>query len=258
MLLAIDIGNSKVAVGLFKASLLHHHSQIPTGLQTGEEAYGRLLSAQLSAARTPADEITGAIISCVVPPLAATFKSIVARAVAQDPLFVSAEMETGLTIRYSNPAELGSDRIASAVAAFHQYRTDVIVVDLGTATTFSLVTREGEFLGGAIAPGLGIAADALYSKTAQLPRVPLQRPSSVIGRDTSSNIQAGLLLGHAGLVDSMIERMETELGRKTIAVATGGLGDLVAAESRRIQKVHPFLTLEGLELLYRRSRLSSK
>ncbi len=256
MLLAIDIGNSKVAVGLFKASLLYDHRQFPSDKQTGADDYGRLLSDQLSAAGVQADEISGTIISCVVPSLADTFRTIVVRACAHEPLFVSPRMKTGLTIRYSNPTELGSDRIANAVAAFQLYRTDVIVVDLGTATTFSVVTREGEFLGGAIAPGLGIAADALYSKTAQLPRVPLQRPSSVIGRDTSSNIQAGLLLGHAGLVDSMIERMETELGRKMVAVATGGLAEVIAPESRRIEKVHPFLTLEGLELLYRLSRPS--
>jgi type III pantothenate kinase len=182
---------------------------------------------------------------------------MVAHRFAHEPLFVTSRMKTGLTIHYSNPAELGSDRIANAAAAFHQYRTDVIVVDLGTATTFSVVTREGEFVGGAIAPGLGIAAEALYSRTALLPRVPLRQPLSVIGHDTSSNIQSGLLLGHAGLVDSMIERMESELGRKMVAVATGGLVEVVAQESRRIEKVHPFLTLEGLELLYRFSQPSS-
>jgi type III pantothenate kinase len=167
------------------------------------------------------------------------------------PLVVSADTVTGLTLKYANPKEIGSDRIVNAVAAFHKYRRDLIVVDFGTATTFCVVTKSGEYLGGVIAPGLGISAEALFTRAAKLSKVEIARPKTVIGADTASSIQSGLLYGYAGLVDSIVGRMEQELGRSTYVVATGGLATTIAPETRSIQKIEPLLTLEGLELLHR-------
>jgi type III pantothenate kinase len=172
----------------------------------------------------------------------------------QRPLIVSSDTDTGLTLRYANPKEIGSDRLVNAAAAYHKYRRDLIVVDFGTATTFCAITAAGHYLGGVISPGLGISAEALFTRAAKLAKVELIRPKSVIGTDTASSIQAGLLFGYAGLVDTVVRRMEQELGRSAYVIGTGGLSSILAAETTSIQKIEPFLTLEGLELLYRRSQ----
>jgi type III pantothenate kinase len=169
-------------------------------------------------------------------------------------LVVSPDLDTGLRLCYTNPHELGTDRLVNAAAAYARYKTSLIIVDLGTATTFCAITQSGEYLGGVIAPGLGIAADALVSRTAQLPKVDLVAPKTVIGRDTVSSIQAGLIFGYTGLVDEIVSRMQAELGQPAMVIATGGLASFIAPESRTIREVRPFLTLEGLELLYRRTR----
>jgi type III pantothenate kinase len=176
----------------------------------------------------------------------------------QTALVVSSDIDTGLILEYDNPKEIGSDRIVNAAAAYHKYRRDLIVVDFGTATTFCVITKTGEYRGGVIAPGLGISAEALFSRTAKLSKVEFVRPKSVIGVDTASSIQSGLLFGYAGMVDALVRRIEQELGRPAYVVATGGLASVIAPETTAIQKVDQFLTLEGLELLYRRARGPSK
>ena len=254
MLLAIDIGNSNIVWGLFDGRTLKGHWRVATDPRRTSDEYGILFSNFLAAAGTKPEQISGAVISSVVPALTRPFEIMAQAFFGQVPLVISSDTDTGLTLRYANPTEIGSDRLVNAAAAYERYRTDLIVVDFGTATTFCAVTKAGEYLGGVIAPGLGISADALFSHTAQLPKVQLVRPKSVIGRDTASSIQSGLIYGYAGLVDEIVRRMEQELGHSCLVVATGGLSAIIASESRTIREVRPLLTLDGLELLYRRSR----
>jgi type III pantothenate kinase len=253
MLLAIDIGNSNVSCGLFEQSALKRHWSLSTDpSKTGDE-YGVLVLGVLREAGIEPDRITAVVLSSVVPSLTAVIETMADTIFHCRSLVVSTDMETGLTLAYTDPRELGTDRLAAAVAAYARYRTSLIVVDVGTAITFSAVTHSGEYLGGVIAPGIRIAADALAARTARLPRVDLIRPKTVIGRDTRSSIQSGLIFGYAGLVDEIVTRMQQEMGKKALVIATGGLASLVAPESRTITEIRPFLTLEGLELLYHRT-----
>jgi type III pantothenate kinase len=251
MLLAIDIGNTNIVWGLFEGRTLPSHWRLATDAKKTADEYGVLFLSLLAQRGHIAPQVTGAILSSVVPALTGTFESMIGTYFQRAAVVVSADMPTGLTLKYANPKEIGSDRIVNAAAAYHKYRRDLIVVDFGTATTFCVVTKSGDYLGGVIAPGLGISAEALFARAAKLSKVELARPKSVIGTDTASSIQSGLLYGYAGLVDSLVKRMEQELGRSTYVVATGGLAPIIAPETTTIQKVEPFLTLEGLELLHR-------
>lgn len=253
MLLVVDIGNTNIVWGIYKGPTLAAHWRLATDPKKTSDEYGILFSSLLASAGFPSQGMSGAIVSSVVPALTATFEDLIESYFHQRPLIVSAETDTGLTLRYANPKEIGSDRLVNAAAAFHKYRRDLIVVDFGTATTFCTITREAEYLGGVIAPGLGISAEALFARAAKLSKVELTRPKSVIGTDTAESIQAGLLFGYAGLVDALVRRIEQELGRSTFVIATGGLSSIIAPETTSIQKIEPFLTLEGLELLYRRA-----
>jgi type III pantothenate kinase len=254
MLLAIDIGNSNVVAGIFDGSTLLTHWRWATDPKTTADEYGVLcLSLMARDGRLP-QHITGAILSSVVPALTNTFESMIDTSFGCALITVSPDMDTGLTLKYSNPKEIGSDRIVNAAAAYEKFRRDLIIVDFGTATTFCAVSREGEYLGGVIAPGLAISADALFARAAKLSKVELARPKSVIGTDTAGSIQSGLIFGYAGLVDTLVQRMEIERGRTSYVIATGGLASVIAPEARSIQHLEPFLTLHGLELLYRRAR----
>lgn len=254
MILAIDIGNSTVACGVFSGGALKAAWRLPSDPSLDAEAYGRLLLAEVRAAGHEPGQVRGVAICSVVPALTPVFTRLAADVLGVSPLVASADLDTGLTLRYTNPRELGVDRLVSAAAAYARHRSWLIVVDLGTATTFSVVSESGDYLGGAIAAGLGLSADALASRTAQLPKVHLAPPPSVIARDTRSSIQSGLLFGHAALVDGMVERMQHELGPKVQAkvLATGGQAALIAPLSRTIQETRLHLTLEGLDWLYRR------
>lgn len=251
MLLAIDIGNSNVTCGLFEKHALKRHWYFSTDPSRTADEYGVLFLGVLRDAGIDPARITGVIVSSVVPSLTSVIETMAGTLFHRQCLIVSCDMKTGLTLAYTDPQELGTDRLAAAAAAHARYQTSLIVVDLGTATTFSAVTDSGEYLGGVIAPGIRMAADALAARTAKLPRVDLIRPKTVIGRDSRSSIQSGLIFGHAGMVDEIVSRMQQEMGRKTLVVATGGLAALVAPESRTITEIRPFLTLEGLELLHR-------
>lgn len=257
MLLAIDIGNTNVVWGIFEGPALCSHWRLATSPKTTADEYGVLFLSLLARSGRAPEQITGAIISNVVPALTDTFGSMVETYFRRTPLMVSADMDMGLTLKYANPKEIGSDRIVNAAAAHHKYRRDLIVVDFGTATTFCSVTGAGEYLGGVIAPGLGISAEALFARAAKLSKVEIARPKTVIGTDTAGSIQAGLVFGYAGLVDALVRRMDQELGRTSYVIATGGLAPVIAPETTSIHKVEPLLTLEGLELLYRRARGSS-
>ncbi len=251
MLLVVDIGNTNIVWGLYRSSTLVAHWRIATDPKKTEDEYGVLFCSLLAQAGQVASLVDGAILSSVVPALTGTFESMIGAYFGQSPMIVSPDTPTGLTLKYANPKEIGSDRIVNAAAAYHKYRRDLIVVDFGTATTFCVVTKSAEYLGGVIAPGLGISAEALFARAAKLSKVELTRPKTVIGTDTAGSIQAGLLFGYAGLVDSLVRRIEQELGRTTYVIATGGLASVVAPESATIHKIEPLLTLEGLELLYR-------
>lgn len=254
MLLAVDIGNTNIVWGLFRGSELVAHWRLATDAKRTSDEYGVLFLNLLAHSGQIPTQVSAAILSSVVPALTETFEAMIGTYFHRTPMIVSADTATGLTLRYANPKEIGSDRIVNAAAAYHKYRRDLIVVDFGTATTFCVITKSGEYLGGVIAPGLGISADALFTRAAKLSKVEIARPKTVIGVDTGSSIQAGLLYGYAGLVDSLVKRMEQELGRSTYVVATGGLATIIAPETTSIQKVEPFLTLEGLELLHRLAR----
>lgn len=253
MLLAVDIGNTNIVAGIFDGAHLLTHWRLASDPKATADEYGVLCLSLMARDGHIPECITGAIISSVVPALTETFESMIERFFHRTPLIVSSEMDTGLTLKYLNPREIGSDRIVNAAAAYHKFRRDLIIVDFGTATTFCAVTHVGEYLGGVIAPGLAISADALFTRAAKLSKVELVRPKTVIGIDTASSIQAGLVFGYAGLVDALIQRMESELGRRSYVIATGGLASVIAPEARSIQHIEPFLTLEGLELLSRRA-----
>ena len=254
MLAAIDIGNTNVVWGIFDGSTLLAHWRMATNPKATADEYGVLCVNLLARhTRTP-EEITGTIISSVVPSLTETFVTMSETCFSCTPLVVSSDTDTGLTLRYNNPREIGSDRIVNAAAAHHKFHRDLIIVDFGTATTFCAVTKTGEYLGGVIAPGLGISAEALFTRAAKLSKVEIIRPKTVIGTDTAGSIQAGLLFGYVGLVDSLVRRMEQELGHSCYVIATGGLASVITPESSTIQTIEPLLTLEGLELLYRRAQ----
>ena len=254
MLIAVDIGNSNIVWGLYEQRTLKGHWRLATDASKTADEYGLLFRGLLETEGLQTSHITGAILSSVVPSLTNTFEEMIESYFHHLPLVVSAELDLGLRVLYPNPQEIGSDRLVNAAAAYAHYRTSLIIVDFGTATTFCAVTQGGDYLGGAIAPGLGIAADALFSRTAKLPKIELARPKTVIGKDTVGSMQSGLVFGYAGLVDEVVSRMQTELGQKAKVIATGGLAGLIAPESRTIQEVRPYLTLEGLELLYPRTR----
>ena len=254
MLLAIDIGNTNVVWGIYDGPILKAHWRLSTDAKTTPDEYGILFTSLLSSAGISPHQVSGAIVSNVVPALTGTLETLIEEYFRQRPLFVTAETDTGLLLRYANPKEIGSDRLVNAAAAYHKYRRDLIVVDFGTATTFCAITKNAEYLGGVIAPGLSISAEALFSRAAKLSKVELTRPKTVIGTDTATSIQAGLLFGYAGLVDALVRRIEHELGRSTYVIATGGLSSVIAPETTSIQKIEPLLTLEGLALLYRRAK----
>jgi len=254
MLLAIDIGNTNIVWGVFDGDRLIADWRIGTDHAKTTDEYAILLLDLLRVEDIASEHLNGVILSSVVPPLTPLFEELAETYFHCLRLTVSVEMNTGLTIAYPNPRELGSDRLVNATAAYHRYGGPLIIVDFGTATTFCAITAEGAYLGGAIAPGLRIAAEALYVKTAKLPKIELIRPKSAIGQDTVSSMQAGLIFGYAGLVDELVRRIQQELGRDCFVLATGGLAKIIAPECRSIREVCPHLTLDGLALLYAMNR----
>ena len=254
MLLVIDVGNTNVVLGIYRQSELVSHWRINArGNQTDDE-YGILITSLLQQAGILSQQVTAVIMASVVPPVQATLARAVFRLFAISPLIVGPGLKTGISIRYDNPLEVGADRIVNAVAAYERLRSAAVVVDFGTATTFDLISSRGEYIGGAIAPGLRVASDALFERTAKLPRIELRRPRAVIGRNTVESMQSGLFWGYVALVDGLITRMVGESGFHPVRVmATGGLAGLMAGESTRIEQVDEYLTLTGLRLLYERN-----
>lgn len=257
MLLAIDAGNSNIVIGLYELtsepSRLVADWRITTPVNQTASECGVVLSNLFALAKLEMSVVDGIVVSSVVPPLDPVLKEVCAVYFHVKPIFIEPGIRTGLPILTDNPSEVGADRIVNCVAAFDKFGGPTIVVDMGTATTFDVISKKGEFLGGAIAPGLRISADALFARAARLPRVDIKRPAKVIGTNTVDNMQIGLYYGYIGLVDGILERMVAELGAETKVVATGGLAKLIASGSKFIATVDDMLTLTGLRIVYQRN-----
>jgi len=255
MLLAIDIGNTGINLGIFDDDKLKATWRLATEIHRLADEYGALLLTLLHHQRLPSSKVTGAALCSVVPPLVPVFQEVCQKYFSTSPLVVEAGIKTGVRICVDNPRELGSDRVVNAVAAHHLYGEPIIVIDFGTATTFDVISKEGDYLGGAITPGINIASEALFTHTAMLPRIRLTLPKQAIGKNTISAMQSGIIFGYIGLIESMIQRIEQELGSKAKVVATGGYAYPLAKEIPTIEIINPDLPLIGLRLIYEMNKL---
>ena len=269
MLLVLDVGNTNTVLGVYElaapgvakkpggARLIAHWRVATVRTHTVDE-YGVLFRNLFAIGKVNASDVRGIIISSVVPPMDSTLRQVCERYFQLKPLFVEPGVKTGMPILYENPQEVGADRIVNGVAAFDKYGGPCVVVDFGTATTFDVVSRKGEYMGGVIAPGIGISAQALFEHTARLPFVDIRRPTKVIGANTVASIQSGLFFGYLGLVDGILDRLVAELGKDTKIIATGGLAALIGESSKYIETVDDLLTLDGLRIIWERNAAAQK
>ncbi len=256
MLLVIDVGNTTTVIGIFDGEELVESWRVGTQVERTTDEYGILFKELLVFSKVRRKDIDGIIISCVVPPLRPSLEGLARKYFNLEPLIVEPGIRTGMPIHIDNPREVGADRIVNAVAGYHKYKTSLIIIDFGTATTFDFISSKGAYEGGVIAPGLVISAEALFREASKLPRVELLRPKNVIGKNTITAMQSGIVLGYAGLVENIVQRMKEEIKKsypdepEPKVIATGGLARLIANETNCIQEVDENLTLEGLRILY--------
>lgn len=253
MIFVVDVGNTNTVLGVFDGEELLHHWRVETNRNKTEDEYGIIIKSLFNHVNLSLFDISGIIISSVVPPMMFSLERMCQKYFNVKPLIVGPGIKTGLNIKYENPREVGADRIVNAVAGIHDYGSPIIIVDFGTATTYCYINEEKQYLGGAIAPGISISSEALYTRASKLPKVEIVRPSGVIGKNTVSAIQSGIVFGYVGQVEGIVNRMKAESKQPPTVIATGGLAKLISEETSVIDVVDPFLTLRGLQLIYKRN-----
>lgn len=253
MIFVFDVGNTNTVLGVYSGEELIHHWRVETHRNRTEDEYGMVIKSLFDHVNLKFSDIDGIIISSVVPPIMFALERMCQKYFHIKPLVVGPGVKTGLNIKYENPREVGADRIVNAVGAIDEYGSPLIIVDFGTATTYCYISEDKEYLGGAIAPGIGISTEALYTRAAKLPRIEIVRPDGVIGKNTVSAMQSGILYGYVGQVEGIVNRMKAESKKPPTVIATGGLASLISEESTVIDIIDPFLTLKGLRLIYKRN-----
>ncbi len=254
MLMVLDVGNTNIVLGVFEGQRLVRNWRISTNKDKTADEYGLQIRMLFEYSGIKCSDMAAVIISSVVPTVMSALESMSVNYFGIKPLVVGPGVKTAMPIRYDNPKEVGADRIVNAIAAYEIYGGPLIVVDFGTATTFDAISADGAYLGGAIAPGIGISTEALYTKAAKLPRIELLKPKAVIGKNTVSSMQSGIIYGFVGQADGIVSRMKKEMGGKAYVVATGGLAELISNESGLIDTINSNLTLEGLRIIYERNK----
>ena len=254
MILVLDTGNTNIVLGVYHSDELIHHWRMETDRYKTEDEYGMQVKALFTHAGIEFSQIHGIIISSVVPSIMFSLERMCQKYFGLKPLVVGPGVKTGLNIKYENPREVGADRIVNAVAAIEEYGPPLIIVDFGTATTYCYINEKGEYMGGAIAPGIGISTEALFTKASKLPRIELTKPENVVGKNTVSAMQAGIVYGYVGQVEGIVSRMKAQSKEQPTVIATGGMANLIASESTVIDKIDPYLTLKGLHIIYERNQ----
>jgi type III pantothenate kinase len=258
VIFVLDVGNSNTVLGVFNKDVLKYHWRFETNRNKTEDEYAMLIKTLLLHEGISFTDIKGIIISSVVPPIMFSLEKMCLKYFKKTPLIVGPGIKTGLNIKYENPREVGADRIVNAVAGISLYGGPLIIVDFGTATTYCYINEHKQYIGGAIAPGINISTEALYSRAAKLPRIEISRPESIVGKNTISAMQAGIVYGYVGQVEGIVTRIKKETQSKPKVIATGGLASLIAKESNLIDVIDPFLTLKGLQMIYARNQRTTE